>query len=83
MASLGIPFVLAYLGLVYNAASKFNSKVALLVILVIILSLFTEQWLNYPLFLGLIFLRKDHLNKGLKYSPVHMHRNKVVKQESD
>lgn len=63
MACLGIPFMLFYLLLSYNAVSKIERRVALLVIIVILLSLFSEQWLNFPLFTGMIFFNY----KKIKY----------------
>lgn len=61
-ASMGIPFMIIYLMLVYFAIYNFNRKIALLVTLVIILSLFSEQWLRYPLYTGIFFLRKKVLS---------------------
>lgn len=63
-ASMGIPFMLTYLCLIYYAVYKYDSKIALIVMMVIILSLFSEQWLRYPLFTGLFFLRKKIFSYG-------------------
>ncbi len=60
-ASMGVPFMITYLCLVYFAVYNYNKKVAFIVIAVVILSLFSEQWLRYPLFTGLIFLRKKSI----------------------
>lgn len=55
IACLGVPFMFFYLLLSFKAASNFDRKVGILVFLVITLSLVSEQWLNYPLFLGAMF----------------------------
>jgi len=56
IACLGIPFMLVYLLLSFKAISEIDNKVAIITLFVILLSLFNEQWLNFPLFAGLIFL---------------------------
>lgn len=65
LASLGIPFLIAYFMLIYHAAKKFNSKVAIIVVITIMLSFFSEQWLKYPLFTGIVFLRRNQKKNSL------------------
>lgn len=57
IACLGIPFVFIYLLLSFRAITKIDYKTGVLVTLVITLSLISEQWLDYPLFLGIMFIR--------------------------
>ncbi len=59
MACLGIPFMFLYLLLSYNGTSVNDKRVGLLVLGVILLSLFSEQWLNFPLFAGLVFIKNS------------------------
>jgi len=63
IACLGIPFMVIYLILAFRAILKIERRIAIITVGVILLSLFNEQWLNFPLFAGLIFFS----NK--KYSP--------------
>lgn len=62
MAYLGIPFMFFYILFSFNAISTINPKVGILTTVVILLSLFSEQWLAYPLFTGIIFLRNRNNN---------------------
>lgn len=56
MACLGIPFMFFYLLLTFKTISKTNLKTAFLVVFVMLLSLWGEQWLYYPIYTGLLFL---------------------------
>jgi len=56
MACLGIPFMFFYLLLTFQALYKIERRQAFLVCLIIVLTLFGEQWLNFPLYLGIIFI---------------------------
>lgn len=63
-ACLGIPFIFFYIVLSFNAISTIDRKVGFLVILTILLSLISEQWLTYPIYTGMIFFRnKKNLNE--------------------
>jgi hypothetical protein len=65
MASLGIPFMVCYLFLTFTALLTIDQKAAVLVTLVILLSLISEQWLAYPIFTGMMFVnnKKKLLNE--------------------
>lgn len=56
MACLGIPFMFFYLLLTFRALHKIDGRLAFLVCLIIVLTLFGEQWLNFPLYTGIIFV---------------------------
>jgi len=56
-ACLGIPFMLFYILLSFNAISGIDKKMGILATFVILLSMFSEQWLSYPLFAGIMFIR--------------------------
>lgn len=56
LASLGSLYLLGYLYLLWKATAKQNKIFASLILLVVTLNLQGEQWLNYPLYLGLPFL---------------------------
>jgi len=56
-ACLGLPFLVFYLLLSYKAVAPIDRRLGILVTLVIVLSLISEQWLAYPLFTGIIFLK--------------------------
>lgn len=62
MACLGIPFMFFYFVLSFNATSKIDRKLGILVTIVIFLTMFGEQWLNFPLFTGIVFLRCKRKN---------------------
>lgn len=57
MACLGIPFMFIYLLLCFNSLVQIDQRVGILVTLVITLSLVSEQWLSYPLFTGMMFVK--------------------------
>jgi hypothetical protein len=63
IACMGIPFMFFYVLLSYSAVSRIDRKVALLVVIVILLCLIGEAWLNFPLFTGIIFIK----NRRTKY----------------
>jgi hypothetical protein len=56
-ACIGIPFMILYFMLAFKAVSKIDRRVGLLVMIVILLSLWGEQWLIYPLYTGIIFFK--------------------------
>jgi hypothetical protein len=68
LASLGIPFMFFYLLLTFYAINKFDTRVAFLVILVVLLNLWGEQWLLYPIFTSLLFM---NLRPGNKYQQTY------------
>ena len=63
LASLGIPFMFCYLLATFFTINKFDTRVAFLVIIVTVLNLWGEQWLNYPIFTSLLFLSLSPANK--------------------
>jgi hypothetical protein len=56
LACLGIPFMFFYLLISFKVMNKFDTRVALLVIIVMLMSLWGEQWLFYPLYTGMLFI---------------------------
>ncbi len=56
-ACLGIPFMFFYILLSFNAISRIDQKMGILATFVILLSMFSEQWLSYPLYAGIMFIR--------------------------
>jgi len=62
MACLGIPFMFFYILLSFNAISRVDWQMGILTIFVILLSLFSEQWLSYSLFAGIMFFRNRKNN---------------------
>ena len=56
LACLGIPFMLFYFFSTFNTIGKVDKRVAFLVIFVMALSLWGEQWLNFPIYTGIMFL---------------------------
>ena len=59
MASMGIPFVFGYFILLYRNSRKTNKLKYWLIVTVVFMDLWGEQWLNFPLFIGLPFLYFD------------------------
>src|SRR5690606_14750667 len=55
LASMGIPFMIGYLCLIFASMVKVDKKFAFLIVSIVFLNLQGEQWLNFPLFLGLVF----------------------------
>jgi hypothetical protein len=56
LASLGVFFVFGYFYLLWKATRKESFYFALVVSIVVLLNLQGEQWLNFPLYLGLPFI---------------------------
>ena len=56
MACLGIPFMFFYLLITFKALYKIDGSFALLICLIIVLTLFGEQFLGFPLYTGIIFI---------------------------
>lgn len=56
LACLGIPFMFLYLLSCFLTMSKVNAGAAALIVFVIVFSLWGEQWLNFPIFAGIMFL---------------------------
>ena len=56
LASMGLVFMLTYFLYIIRASKKVSKRFTLLFSLVIFFNLQGEQWLNYPLYLGLPFL---------------------------
>jgi hypothetical protein len=74
LASMGILYVLAYFYFLWRAIAIQNKIYALLVLLAVVLNLQGEQWLNFPLYLGLPFLtlKPIGINRRPKiYKKVH------------
>lgn len=63
IASLGFLYVFGYLYFLWKATAVKNKIFSCLILLVVILNLQGEQWLNFPLYLGLLFLIFDPINK--------------------
>jgi hypothetical protein len=63
LACLGIPFMLFYLLSILISISKFDVWTAFLVVFVILLTLWGEQWLYYPMFTGIMFVNLKNLKK--------------------
>jgi hypothetical protein len=57
LASMGIFFVLGYFLLLWNTSINSGKLVVFILCFVVFLNLQGEQWLNYPLYLGLPFFR--------------------------
>jgi len=57
LACMGIPFMFFYLLITFKVVAKADARVAFLIVLVIVSSLWGEQWLQYPIYTGLVFLR--------------------------
>ncbi|WPO79091.1 hypothetical protein [Flavobacterium sp. KACC 22761] len=68
IASLGMLYMLGYLFFIWKAARVQNKVFAILVLIVVVLNLQGEQWLNFPLYLGLPFLvlRTNELKRTKK-----------------
>ncbi|MEO6454216.1 MAG: hypothetical protein ABIN97_09100 [Ginsengibacter sp.] len=64
MASLGIPFMVLYFALTFTSLYKISSKVAFLVCMVIFLNLWGEQWLYFPMYMGILFVHNKNKSKG-------------------
>ena len=58
IASLGIFFVLGYFYLLKNAIFSLGKVFTILILATVFLNLQGEQWFNFPLYLGLLFLRR-------------------------
>lgn len=72
LASLGIPFMFFYLLISFKMMSKIDVRVAFLVIFVIVLSLWGEQWLNYPIYTGMLFINlKKYRNQNQQGRSFH------------
>ncbi|MEP6595447.1 MAG: O-antigen ligase family protein [Ginsengibacter sp.] len=68
LASMGIPFMFFYLLAVFKTMNKVDIRVAFLVVFVMVLILWGEQWLNYPIFTGILFLKiKKYINQIRPY----------------
>ncbi len=57
LASMGILFVAGYFFLLWKSVSGLGKIFSILFVVVILLNLLGEQWFNFPLYLGLPFLR--------------------------
>lgn len=76
LACLGIPFMFFYFLLTYKATSKIDTKTGILIVAVIFLTLFGEQWLNYPLYIGMVYVGyRRSPNKKAKVYPKRRYRN--------
>lgn len=69
MASMGVFFVFGYFYLIWKRTENENIYFSLVVFIVILFNLQGEQWLNFPLYLGLPFLffkddKKTNLSKN-------------------
>jgi O-antigen ligase len=68
LACMGIPFMAVYLLMVFNTINRVDTKTAFLIMFVILLSLWGEQWLQYPLYTGLVFINiKKYFNDGTQH----------------
>jgi hypothetical protein len=62
LASMGIFFVFGYFALLRKATLSSGKLFSLILFLVVFFNLQGEQWFNYPLYLGLPFLKFEKLN---------------------
>lgn len=60
-ACLGVPFMICYLMMSFYSIFKIDKTLAPLVIIVFLLLFFSEQWLTFPLFTGIIFFKKNKM----------------------
>jgi hypothetical protein len=67
LACLGIPFMFFYFLLIFLQISKADVGIAFLVIFVILLTLWGEQWLYYPLFTGIMFVKVKNMKTRQRY----------------
>ncbi len=56
LASMGIPFMFGYFALIFLNFKKKGFMYSIVVIVILLLILQGEQWLNYPIFLSLPFI---------------------------
>ncbi len=66
LASMGLFFVLGYFILLWKSASSLDKLYAMVFTLVVFFNLQGEQWLNFPLYLGLPFLTLIKSNEKSK-----------------
>lgn len=55
-ASLGVMFIIGYFMLLWKQVAVKGKIFAILILIVVFLNLQSEQWFNFPLYLGFIFL---------------------------
>jgi len=67
-ASMGIFFIIGYFFLIWKAGIHHGKLFSILLISVVFLNLQGEQWLNFPLYLGLPFLFLSERNNKLQKS---------------
>lgn len=56
LAFMGIPFMIAYFTLIFVNLRKVRLDFSVIVVLIVLLNLQGEQWLNYPIFLSIPFI---------------------------
>jgi hypothetical protein len=70
-ASFGVFFIVGYFFLLKKAITPFGKLFTILIVSVVFLNLQGEQWFNFPLYLGLLFLNfkvhKGHTVNNIKY----------------
>ncbi len=59
LASMGIPFMISYFALIFINFKKIKLDYSIIVVLIILLNLQGEQWLNLPIFLAIPFIRHN------------------------
>lgn len=74
LASMGIPFMIAYFTLIFTNFKRVRLDYSIIVVLIILLDLQGEQWLNFPIFLSIPFIHKKYWYKNLR----NMIRNPIV-----
>lgn len=62
-ASLGCFFILGYFYLLWKATSPAGLKFSIIILIIVLLNIQVEQWFNYPLYLGLLFISGISLKK--------------------
>lgn len=56
LASMGIPFMIGYFAIIFVNFKKVRLDFSIIVVLIVLLNLQGEQWLNFPIFLSIPFI---------------------------
>ena len=77
LASMGIPFMFGYFALIFLNFKKNGLMYSIIVVIILLLILQGEQWLNYPIFLSIPFiLLKDR--DSMRYNRISNNTNGSV-----
>lgn len=82
LASMGIPFVIGYFALIFVNFKKVRLDYAIIVVLIILLNLQGEQWLNFPIFLSIPFIIHNELSRK-KQKMINNSLVKEMKHDAD